>query len=111
MFNFENLMEHVAEIINTQVKGTVTFTYFDMLYVYGQTELHTESAKLRHFHFMEGRATGTYASNTGYYELTIMTPEFQKFMKKFLQDKSNTFAFTDEILIVTKQRSPSSNTG
>ena len=32
-----------------------------------------------------------------------MPPEFQKIMDKLLHNKRNTFAFSDDILIVTKE--------
>ena len=73
-----------------------------MMYTYGQTELHPETARHCNFQIIGGRAAGTYAFNTGYYGLTIMPPEFQKFMDKLLHKIQNTFAFIDDIPIVTK---------
>ena len=49
MRNLENLMEHVAEMINSKDEGTVRFTSLDMLYAYEQTELHPKTA--RHCNF------------------------------------------------------------
>ena len=40
MPNLDNLMEPVAEIINSDNQGEVLFTSSDMLYAYGQTDLH-----------------------------------------------------------------------
>ena len=40
MSNLENLMEQVADKINSKDDGTVKFTSLQMLYAYGQTELH-----------------------------------------------------------------------
>ena len=76
----DNLMEQVAEIINANEAGTVVFTSLDMLYAYGLTELHPPTAEDCLSQILGGKATGTYAFNTGYYDLTIMPPEFQKFM-------------------------------
>ena len=53
-----------------------------MMYAYGLTEIHPETARHCNFQKVGGRATGTYAFNTGYYGLTIMPAEFQKIMDK-----------------------------
>ena len=102
MPNLENLMEQVAEIINSEKEGEVRFTSLDMMYAYGQTELHPETARHCNFQIIGGRATGTHAFNTGYYGLTIMPLEFQKIMDKLLHKIRNSFAVIDDILIVTK---------
>ena len=102
MPNLDNLVEQVAEIINDEKEGEVRFTSLDMLYAYGQTELHPETAQHCNFQIIGGRATGTYAFNKGYYDLTIMPPEFQMIMDKLLHNIQNTFAFNDDKLIVTK---------
>ena len=72
------LLGPVVGIINTNEEGTVMFTSQNILYAYEQTELHPETAKHGNFQMIGGRATGTYAFNTGYYGLTIMPTEFQK---------------------------------
>ena len=95
-------MKQVAEIINGETEGEVRFTSLDMQYAYGQTELHPETARHCNFQIIGGRATGTYAFNTGFYGLTIMPPEFQKIMDQLLHNIQNTFAFIDDILVVTK---------
>ena len=65
MPNLDNLTEQVAEILNDEKEGEVRFTSLDMLYVYGQTELHPETARHCNFQIIGGKATGTYALNTG----------------------------------------------
>ena len=102
MPNLDNLMEKVAEIINSEKEGEVRCTALDMMYANGQTELHPETARHCNFQVSGGRATGTYAFNTGYYGLTIMPPDFQKIMHKLLHQVRNTSAFIDNILNVTK---------
>ena len=102
MPNLDNLMEQIAEIINNDAEGEVLFTSLDMLYAYGQTELHPTTARHCNFQIIGGRATGTYVFNTGCYGLTIMPPEFQKIMDTVLINIRNTFTFIDDILIVTK---------
>ena len=78
MPKLDNLMEQVAEIINDIEDGTVRITSLDMLYAYGQAALHPETAKHCNFQIIGGRATGTYACNTGYYEMTIISPSSRK---------------------------------
>ena len=102
MPNLENLKEQVAEIINSKDNETVRFTSLDMLYAYGQTELHPETAKHCNFQIIGGTAIGTYAFKTGFFGLTIMPPEFQKIMDEILHSVPNIFAFFDDILLVTK---------
>ena len=98
----ENLMVQVAKIINSKDEGTVRFTSLDMLYANGQTKLHPEIAKRCNFQKIGGRATGTYAFKTGFFGLTILPPEIHKFLDKIHRKIPNSFAFIDNILIVTK---------
>ena len=86
MPNLDNLMKQVAEIINSKDEGEVRFTSLDMKYAYSQTELHPETAQHCKFQTIGGRATGTYAFNTGFYGLTTMPPDFQKIMDKILHN-------------------------
>ena len=78
MPNLDNLMEQVAEIMNSTDEGEVRFTSLDMKYAYGQTELHPETAQHCNFQIIGGRATGTYA-----FSLTTMPPIFKKSWTKF----------------------------
>ena len=77
-------MEKIAEIVNGKEEGEVRFTSLEMLYAYGQTTLHPETAKRSNFQIIGGETIGTYAFKTGLYGLTIMPPEFQKIMDKVL---------------------------
>ena len=102
MCNQDNLMEQIAEIIISGKEGEVRFTSLDIMYVYGRTEFHPETSRHCNFQIVGGRATGTYALNTGFYVLTIMPPEFQKIMDKLLHKTRKTFVFIEDILIVTE---------
>ena len=53
MPNLESLMEKVAEVNNGKQAGKVWLTSRDMLYEYGQTILHSETAKLCKFQNLE----------------------------------------------------------
>ena len=52
-------MAQVAEIINSKDDGTFIFTSLDILYAYGQTELHPETARHCNLQIFGGRAAGT----------------------------------------------------
>ena len=80
MPNLYSLIEEI-EIANGKQEGEVRFTSLDMLYAYGQTTLHPETAKHCNFQIIGGETT--YAFKTGFYGLTIMPPEFQKIMDKY----------------------------
>ena len=102
MPNLDSLMEKLSKIVNGKQKGEVLFTSLDMLYAYGQTTLHPDTAKHCNFQIIGGATTGTYAFKTGFYGPTIMPPEFQKIMDKIVRKKTKTFAFIGDILTVTK---------
>ena len=59
----ENLMEQVAEIINSKADRIVRFTSLYMLYAYGQTELHPETAKYCNFLVIGKKQQGRTCSN------------------------------------------------
>ena len=99
MSNLDILMKRVPDLLNSNKEDTVMFISLEMLYAKGQTELHHDTAKLQ---IIGGKATGTYALNTGYYRLMMMLLEFQKVMNKFLHQPQNTFTVIDDIMIVTK---------
>ena len=102
MPNLENLMENIAESVNEDKEGEVTFPSLDMLYAYGQTILYPDTAKHCNVQILAGESTGTHAFNTGYYGLTILPPEFPKIMDSILRATKNTLVFLDDMLIVTK---------
>ena len=102
MPKLDSLMEMIAEIVDGKQEEAVLFTSLDMLYAYGPTTLHPDTARLCNFQIIGGVTTGTYAFKTGFYRLTMMLREFQQIMDKILHEKTKTFAFIDDILIVTK---------
>ena len=54
------------------------------------------------FSLSGGNTTGTYQIRTGFYGLTDMPAEFQKAVDLTLTNCSKTYAYLDDILIVTK---------
>ena len=99
MPNLDNLMDMIAEQVGKEKTGKTFFTTLDLTYAYGQVE--QDTAKHCNFQVVGGEATGVYRFVTGFYGLTTMPTEFQRIMDLTLTGISNTFAFIDEILIVT----------
>ena len=95
MPNLDNLMDMIAEHVE-QGPGETFFTTLDM--TYGQVELSEETSRHCNFQIIGGKATGIYRLVTGFYGLTT---EFQRIMDLTLAGITNTFAFIDDILIVT----------
>ena len=54
------------------------------------------------FTLIAGNATGTYQFQTGFYGLTDMLSKFQKAIDLTLTNCTNTYAYLDDILIITK---------
>ena len=44
--NLVNLIQQVAGIISSESEGAIRFTSLDMLYAYGQTDHHPETARI-----------------------------------------------------------------
>ena len=101
MPTLDNLMDMNAEHVE-QGPGETFFTTLDMTYAYGQVELSEETSRHCNIQIIGGKATGIYRFVTGFYGLTTMPTEFQKIMDLTLADITNTFAFIDDILIVTQ---------
>ena len=53
------------------------------------------------FSIIGGQATGTYQFQTGFYGLTDRPAEFQKAIDLTLNNEKDTFAFLDDILIIS----------
>ena len=101
MPNLENLIDQVAEILNTST-GETWFTTLDLEYAYGQIPLHADTAKHCNFQIIGGSTSGIYCFQTGYYGLTIMPTEFQKIMDTVFANCKNIFTFIDDILVATR---------
>ena len=100
MPNLDNLMDMIAKHVE-QGPGETCFTTLDMTYAYGQVEVSEETSRHCNFQIIGGKATRIYRFVTGFYGLTTMPTEFQRIMDLTLAGITNTFAFIDDILIVT----------
>ena len=94
-------MDMIAEQVGKDKTGKTFITTLDLTYAYGQVQLSDDTAKHCNFQVIGGDATGVYRFVTGFYGLTTMPTEFQRIMDLTLAGISNTFAFIDDILIVT----------
>ena len=100
MPSLDNLMDMIAEHVE-QGPGETFFTTLDMTYAYGQMELSEETSRHCNFQIIGSKATGTYRFVTGVYGLATMPTEFHRIIDFTLAGITNTFAFIDDISIVT----------
>ena len=68
---------------------------------YSQLKLDEKIRTQCNFSIIGGQATGTYQFQTGFYGLTDMPAEFQKAIDLTLNKEKVTFAFVDDILIIS----------
>ena len=68
-----------------------------------EDDLDVHISELCNFLIIGGNATGTYQFQTGFYDLLDMSAEFQKSIELTVRNCTNTYAYLDDILIVTKK--------
>ena len=103
MPNIEVLLDSIAQSAQqrTNKPGTTYFLTLDLRYAYSQLPLDDTTRTQCNFSIIGGRATGTYQFQTGFYGLTDMPAEFQKAIDLILNNEKDTFAFLDDILIIS----------
>ena len=103
MPNKDVLLDNVAQSAQEGHKkpGSTLFSTFDLSYAYSQLKLSEKTQKQCNFSIIGGQATGTYQFQTGFYGLTDMLAEFQKAIDLTLNNEKDTFAFLDDILIIS----------
>ena len=103
MPNIEVLLDNIAQSAQegTNKPGTTYFSTLDLRYAYSQLPLDETTRTQCNFSIIGGRATGTYQFQTGFYGLTGMPAEFQKAIDLTLNNEKDTFAFLDDILIIS----------
>ena len=79
------------------------FTTLDLRYAYSQIPLDKTTREQCNFSLIGGNATATYQFQTGFYGLTGMPAEFQNAVDLTLTNCNNTYAYLDDILILTKR--------
>ena len=101
MPNIQELIDSGAQIITSDVPGSVWFTSFDLKYAFSQLKLSKLTSSHCNFNIICGESTGAYRFNTGFYGLTDMPSEFQKAMDCTLQGIPGTICYLDDILVVS----------
>ena len=101
--NIDILLDNVAQSAQQghDKPGTTLFSTIDLRYAYSQLKLDDATRQQCNFSNIGGQATGTYQFQTGFYGLTDMPAEFQKAIDLTLNNERDTFAFLDDILIIS----------
>ena len=102
MPNIPELIDSAAQIISSDVPGSVWFPSLDSTYEFSQNKLSKFTSSHFNFNIIFGESKGTYRFNTGFYGLTDMPSEFQKEMDCTLQGTPGTICCLDDILVDSK---------
>ena len=102
MPNIELLLDNTAQVVKSDKSKQTLFSTLDLRYEYSQIPLDKTTREQCNFGLIGGNATGTYQFQTGFYGLTDMPAKFQKAIDLILTNCTNTYAYLDDILIVTK---------
>ena len=81
--------------------GTTFFSTIDLRYAYSQLKLDDTTRTQCILSIIGGQATGTYQFQTVFYGLTDMPAELQKAIDRTINNPKDTFAFLDDILIIS----------
>ena len=95
----DNVAQSAQEGHNKPVK--TLFSTIDLRYAYSHLKLIENTQKHCNISIIGGQATGTYQFQTDFYGLTDMPAEFQKAINFTLNNEKDTFAFLDDILIIS----------
>ena len=102
MSYIELLLDNFAQVVKSYKSKQTLFSTLDLRYAYSQIPLDKKTREQCNLSYISGNATGTYQFRTGSYGLTDMPAEFQKAIDLTLTSCMNTYAYLDDILIVTK---------
>ena len=102
MPNIDVLLHNIAQVVKSDKSNQTLFSTLGLGYAYSQIPLDKATKEQCNFNLIGGNTTGTYQFQTGFYGLTDMPAEFQKAVDLTLTNCNNTFAYLDDILIVTK---------
>ena len=102
MANIDRLLDNIEQVVKSDKSNQTLFSTLDLKYAYSQIPLDKATREQCNFSLIGGNATGTYQFQTGFYGLTDMPAEFQKAVDSTLTNCSNTYAYLDDNLTVTK---------
>ena len=95
-------LDNIAQVDKSDKTKQTLFSKLDLPYAYSQIPLDKSTREQCNFRLIGGNATATYQFQTGFYGLTDMPAEFQKAIDLTLTNCTNTYAYLDDIMIVTK---------
>ena len=96
------LFDNIAQVVKSNDNQQTLFTTLDLSYAYSQIPFDKSTREKGNFSLIGHNATGTYQFQTGSYGLVDIPAEFQKAIDLTLTNCSNTYAYLDDMLIVTK---------
>ena len=102
MPNIDLLQDNIAQVVKSDKTKHTLFSKLDLRYAYSQIPLDQKTREQCNFSLISGNATGTYRFQTGFCGFTDMPAKFQKAFDLTLTNCTNTYAYLDDILIVTK---------
>ena len=102
MANIDLLLDNIEQVVKSDKSNQTLFSTLDLKYAYSQIPMDKATREQCKFSLIGGNATGTYQFQTGFYGLTDMPAEFQKAVDSTLTNCSNTYAYLDDNLTVTK---------
>ena len=96
------LLDNIAQVVKSNENQQTLISTLDLRNAYSQIPLDKSTREQCNFSLIGGNATRNYQFQTGFYGLPDMLAEFQKAIDLTLTKCSNTYAYLDDILIVTK---------
>ena len=102
MPNINLLLDNIAQVVKSEKTKPTPFSKLDLRYAYSKVPLDRKTREKCNFSLVVSNATGTYQFQTGFYGLMDMPAEFQKAVDLTLTNCTNTYAYLDDILVVTK---------
>ena len=102
MPNIDLRLENIAQVMKSDNSNQTLFTTLDLRYAYSQIPLDKTTREQCNIRIIGGNDTRTYQFQTVFYGFTDMPAEFQKAVDLTLTNCNNTYAYLDDILIVTK---------
>ena len=102
MPNIDLLLDNIAKVVKSDKSKQTLYSTVDLRSAYSQVPLDKTTREQCNFSLIGGNDTGTNQFQTGFCGLTDMPAEFHKANDLTFQTCTNTYAYLDDILFVTK---------
>ena len=102
MPNIDLLLDNIVQVGKLNNNQQILSSTLDLLHAYSQIPLDKSTREQCNFSLIGGSVTGTYQFQTGFYGLKYLPAEFQRAIDLILTNCSNTYAYRNDILIVTE---------